>query len=211
MQWAASDSDRELVERVLAGDTDAFAQLVDRFYAPMARLAQLILGDATHVPDALQETWIAILSGLSGFEGRSSLKTWILRVLANRTRTLAERLGRTRALSLDEPGEGEPEVDPARFGRLGWWRDPPLPWPSAPQKDQPDAALWRKQLRQLLLRELDELPEKQRAVVMLRDLEELSADEVCAILGLSEANQRVLLHRGRSRLRTAVEQKLGRT
>lgn len=210
MSGATSESERALVERILAGDSDAFAAMVDRFCAPMSRLAALILGDATHVPDALQETWIAVLAALPGFEWRASLKTWLLRILSNRTRTLARRLGRDAHAALDdgELGDDEPPVDPARFSRFGWWREPPPPWPAA-AGDQ-EAALLQKELRALVLEELDALPAKQRAVVMLRDVEELSADEACAILGISEENQRVLLHRGRSRLRAALERKVGR-
>lgn len=208
MNGATSESERALVERILAGDSDAFAAMVDRFCAPMSRLAALILGDATHVPDALQETWIAVLAALPGFEWRASLKTWVLRILSNRTRTLARRLGRHAHASLDdgELGDDEPPVDPARFSRFGWWREPPRPWPAAGEQE---AALLQKELRALVLEELDALPPKQRAVVMLRDVEELGADETCAILGISEENQRVLLHRGRSRLRAAVERKVG--
>jgi RNA polymerase sigma-70 factor (ECF subfamily) len=211
MTASAVDAERVLVERILAGDSDAFAALVDRFCAPMSRLAGAILGDPTHVPDALQETWIAVLAALPSFEWRASLKTWLLRILSNRTRTLAGRLGRDAHATLDEDGGGEdePAVDPARFSRFGWWREPPCAWPVA--RDNQEEALMRKELRALVMGELEALPPRQRAVVMLRDVEELSADETCAILGLSEENQRVLLHRGRSRLRTAVERKVAGT
>jgi len=209
MSETGAASERVLVERILAGDAAAFAAMVDRFCAPMSRLARIILGDSTHVPDALQETWIAVLAALPGFEWRASLKTWVLRILSNRTRTLASRLGREAHAPL---GDGEVDdddggVDPARFSRFGWWRDPPQPWPGG--HDDQEAALARKELRALVLGALDELPPQQRAVVVLRDVEELSAEETCEILGLSEANQRVLLHRGRSRLRAAVERKVG--
>ncbi len=201
MSGAAAESERVLVERILAGDGAAFAALVDRFCAPMSRLAQLILGDATHVPDALQETWIAVLAALPGFEWRASLKTFLLRILSNRARTLAGKLGRDAHARLadGEPDADEPEVDAARFSRFGWrWLDPPQ-----------EVALAGKELRALVLRALDELPPNQRAVVMLRDVEELSAEETCTVLGISEANQRVLLHRGRSRLRAIVEREGG--
>ena len=210
MTEAAAESERVLVERILAGDGAAFAAMVDRFCAPMSRLAQLILGDATYVPDALQETWIAVLGALPGFEWRASLKTFLLRILSNRARTLAGKLGRDAHARLgdDTLDADEPEVDPARFSRFGWWRDPPRPWCAA--SDDQEAALAGKELRALVLRALDELPPQQRAVVMLRDVEELSAEEACAVLGISEANQRVLLHRGRSRLRALVEREVGR-
>jgi RNA polymerase sigma-70 factor (ECF subfamily) len=207
MREPSADSDPVLVERILAGDAAAFATLVDRFCGPMTRLAQIILGDPTQVPDALQETWIAVLAALPSFQWRASLKTWLLRILSNRTRTLAGRLARQEHAQLgDEPDDDDGDFDAARFSRFGWWREPPRPWPEA-YNDQ-EAALARKQLRTMLVHALDELPPKQRAVVMLRDVEELSAAEACEILGLSEANQRVLLHRGRSRLRTVVERKV---
>jgi RNA polymerase sigma-70 factor (ECF subfamily) len=210
MTRSPADFERALVERIVAGDAAAFAVLVDRFCGPMSRLAHAILGDSTHVPDALQETWIAVHAALPSFEWRASLKTWLLRILSNRTRTLASRLGREVLLQrgVDELDGDEPDVDPARFSRFGRWREPPQPWPQ-PRDDQ-EAALARKQLRALVVSELEALPPRQRAVVILRDVEEISAEEACAILELSEANQRVLLHRGRSRLRAAVERKMSR-
>jgi RNA polymerase sigma-70 factor (ECF subfamily) len=199
----AADVDRALVARVVAGAEDAILTLVDRHDAAMSCVAAAILNDASHVPDVVQEAWIRVLSGLGGFAFRSSLKTWILRVTANAARTAAARLGRTIAIG---DVEEQPTVDPERFTAIGRWRDPPQPWTTG----EPEAALLRKELAALVQRELEELPPAQRAVVMLRDVEELTSDEICAMLELSEANQRVLLHRGRARLRAAIERELKR-
>jgi RNA polymerase sigma-70 factor, ECF subfamily len=188
--------DRALVDKVLAGARDAVIALVDAHDEPMRCVAAAILPDSAHVPDVVQEAWIRVLGGLREFEFRASLKTWILRITANVARTTAGRLGRA-PLSMEDL----PTVDPERFSSIGRWRDPPRPW-------HPEALLLRKELGELLQRELDALPALQRAVVMLRDIEDLPSEEICDMLELSEANQRVLLHRGRARLRAALEREL---
>jgi RNA polymerase sigma-70 factor (ECF subfamily) len=130
-----------------------------------------------------------------------------LRVTANVARTALTRQPRTVAVGIaSHEASGEPTVDAARFSALGRWRDPPQPWHAS----EPEAALLRKELGALLERELANLPPQQRAVVMLRDVEELPSDEICSMLELSDANQRVLLHRGRGRLRAAIERELRR-
>lgn len=194
------------VERLKAGDARALDALVDGLHPAMLRLALSLLGDATQARDLVQETWVAVMDGLARFEGRSSLQTWILRILVNRARTEVSRRSRTEQwVWLDaEPGEGEPGVEPGRFAALGWWSEPPRAWGG----EGPDGALLRKQLRGFVLRELETLPHGQRTVVGLRDVEGLSAEEVCTVLGISEGNQRVLLHRGRSRIRAALEREL---
>ncbi len=197
------DADRALVTAVIAGAEAAILALIDRHDAPMSCVAAVILNDAADVPDVVQEAWIRVLAGLAAFEFRSSLKTWILRITANVARTALVRLGRTVAIGVVDDG---PTVDPERFSAIGRWRDPPQPWHTG----EPEAALLRKELGALVQRELLELPPAQRAVVMLRDVEELTNDEICVMLELSEANQRVLLHRGRARLRAAIERELKR-
>ncbi len=214
--------ERALVERILAGDEAAVGTLVDRYHVSMALVAGAILGDPALAKDAVQEAWIRILGGLERFEFRAQLKTWILRITANTARTLASRqpsgvpAGLLVAGSLDE--DRGPTVDPARFTGIGRWRDPPRPWPDlgrdADRADQsidhPERALLRKELRALLLREIDGLPPNQRLAILLRDVEELPAGEVCETLGISDANLRVLLHRGRARLRAALAHRLER-
>jgi RNA polymerase sigma-70 factor (ECF subfamily) len=197
------------LERLQAGDIEALGTLVDELYPSMVRLTRSMLGgDSAQAQDLVQETWVAVMVGLSSFEGRSSLKTWILRILVNRTRTEMSRRGRTEQVAwLDsEPTDSEPAVQPNRFAAIGWWRDPPRSW----DREGPEGPLVRKQLRELVLRELDTLPAGQRTVVGLRDVEGLSSEEVRAVLGITQINQRVLLHRGRSRIRAALEREMAR-
>lgn len=196
------------LERLKDGDARTLESLVDELYPTMTRLAQALLGEASQARDLVQETWVAVMDGLARFEGRASLKTWILRILVNRARTEVSRRGRLELVDwLDqEPPADAPAVEPERFATLGWWATPPRTWGD----EGPEGALMRKQLQELILRELEGLPAGQRTVVALRDVEGLSSAEVRAVLGVSEGNQRVLLHRGRSRLRAAVERELER-
>jgi len=158
--------------------------------------------------EVVQETWLAVLTGISRFEGRSSVKTWIFKILANRAKTRAIRERRTINFSeLDDPFEpDQPAVDPARFLPAshptwpGHWASPLDTWSASAE----DAVVGRETMG-VLQRELDRLPASQRVVVALRDVQGWPAAEVCEVLGLSEANQRVLLHRGRSRLRGVLE------
>lgn len=204
----AREDERALVGRILGGDTAALAGVVERLYRPMAAIAAAILPDASHVDDVVQDAWVRVLGALGGFELRASLRTWILRIVANCARTRAAKLaGGERLGWQEEPLGDEPAVDPARFSAIGRWRDPPRPWRA--DDAEAEAALLRKEVQAILLREIAALPPGQRAVVTLRDLEGLAAAEVCELLGLSEANQRVLLHRARARLRAAIERELG--
>ena len=150
---------------------------------------------------------MAAIEGISRFELRSSLRTWLFRILVNRARTRATREARTVPMSLltDQDLEDRPAVDPERFNRAGFWKAPPSAWDG-----QPEGLLMHKQARALLLQEIDALPPGQKAVLTLRDMEEWTSEEVCNVLGLTETNQRVLLHRARSRLRSAMERHLGR-
>ncbi len=200
--------DLGLVERLLARDEDAFTGLVRRYHGRLLRLAQIFVSDRALAEEVVQETWLAVLNGLPDFEGRSALKTWIFRILVNRAKTRGVREGRWIPLSpLTDPGDEEgPAVDPARFAPSGRWAEAPEEWVA----ETPEEILLREETRAALERAIAALPPSQRAVVTLRDVEDRSAEEVCNILELSETNQRVLLHRGRSRLRRALEQHLGR-
>jgi RNA polymerase sigma-70 factor (ECF subfamily) len=203
------ETDRELVARLLAGDEAAFESLVTALEGTLVRLARLFVQDTGAAQDVVQETWLAVLRGLARFEGRASLKTWICRILVNRARSRASRDSRWRPLPDLDGGGGEasaPVVDPARFGPRGGWRLPPETW----DVHTPEALLLRAEAVAALERALEGLPPAQRAVVTLRDIEGFSAEEVCNILELSESNQRVLLHRGRARLRNALEEALGK-
>ncbi|WP_438018239.1 RNA polymerase sigma factor [Sorangium sp. So ce315] len=203
----APADDAALVRRLLAGDEQAFEQLVTELHTPMLRLARTLVGPAG-AQEVVQETWAAVFDGLVRFEGRSSLKTWVFRILTNRARTWGTREKRTVPVSWTEDGDqgSEPAVDPARFDGTGDWVNPPAPW----TEQSPEGLLLRKEIGVVLQRELEALVPGQRAVVQLRDVEGCPSDEVCEILGISEANQRVLLHRGRSKLRAALERTMAR-
>jgi RNA polymerase sigma-70 factor, ECF subfamily len=155
----------------------------------------------------VQETWIGVLNGLARFEGRSSLKTWIFRILTNTAKTRAQREGRTLPFSaLERPGAvPEAAVDPGRFrppDDAAW----PGHWSSSPQEwDAPAERLLGREVRELVAGAIEQLPPAQRAVISLRDVEGWPADEVCNALSVSETNQRVLLHRARSKVRAALE------
>lgn len=191
----------ELVHRLRTGDEAAFAALVDGMHPALLRLAEPFVGRGPSAEEVVQDTWVAVLDGLDRFEGRSSLRTWIGSILVNRAKTRRARDRREQALFCVEP-EDLPEE--GRFNPLGFWSEAP------PRVPLPDDALARKRARERLLVEIERLPEGQRVVVTLRDVSEWSAEEVCNVLGLSETNQRVLLHRARARLRAALARYLGK-
>jgi RNA polymerase sigma-70 factor (ECF subfamily) len=191
------DTDAELVDRLRAGDEAAFMALVGQFHQPMLRLARSMLPNPSLAEETVQDTWMGVVRGIDRFEGRSSLKTWLFRILANRARTTWSR---ERS---DVPLDFLHSVDPARFDSQGQWADPLERW--AEDSDaRIDASAWSP----ILKAALDALPERQREVVLLRDVEGLSGDEVCSVLSINSGNQRILLHRGRARLRTVLEDKM---
>ncbi len=189
------DSDAELLLRLRSGDEQAFVRLVERYHEPMLRLAASFVPSRAVAEEVVQDTWLAALRGLDGFEGRSSLKTWLFRILVNRARTTGSR--EQRSVPVADP---EPAVGPSRFDAAGGWADPPEHWIEAAEI-RTEAGKLADRIRA----RIDELPARQREVVLLRDVEGMSSEEVCAILALTEVNQRVLLHRGRSRLRQLFE------
>jgi RNA polymerase sigma-70 factor, ECF subfamily len=192
------ETDGALLERLRAGDEAAFVTLVGRYQASLLRVARAYVPSKAVAEEAVQETWMGVVRGIGGFEGRSSFKTWLFRILVNRARSLGSSEGRT--IPLDDP---EPAVDPSRFDPTGAWSVPPEPWESVID-DRLLAQSWLPCIRAAL----DRLPARQREVVVLRDVEGLTSDDVCEVLGISEGNQRVLLHRGRSRLRSQLEGEL---
>jgi RNA polymerase sigma-70 factor (ECF subfamily) len=204
-----SEEDASLVERLRAGDEDAFAQLVERYGASMLRIARMHVRDRAVAEEVVQETWLAVLNGIDRFEGRSSLKTWIFRILSNRAKTRGEREGRTvpfSAVLAGEATEGEPAVDADRF--LGPDNSKtPYAWASPPRAWTQDQVIARETLG-VLRDAIDELPPAQREVIRLRDIEGWSAEEVAHALDVSDVNQRVLLHRARSKVRGALERYL---
>ncbi len=207
-QATPSAGERELLARLRAGDEAAFVDLVRRWSRTMLRVARGHVSTDDSAQEVVQETWLAVIKGLDGFEGRSSLRTWVFRVLVNTAKTRGVTESRMTPMSSLATGDDDGAiVDPDRF------RGPadryPGHWTSAgaPQRwdgDPPRGAL-RVEVRALLEAALAGLPQRQRNVVVLRDIEGCGSDEVCQILGLTRENQRVLLHRGRAKLRGALE------
>jgi len=192
-------SDDDLVRRLRSGDESAFAELIDAYHGSMVGFTQTFVRSRAIAEEVAQDTWVAVLRGIDRFQGRSSLKTWIFRILANRARSTGAREQRITPVDVDNAGT----VDRARFDIGGQWADPPAHW-SEDVDDRLSSARVIGEIRETISR----LPESQRAVVTLRDVDGLSSKEVCDVLGISEANQRVLLHRGRSRIRAALETEL---
>ena len=192
--------DGQLVARLQAGDETAFVALVERYHAPMTRLASTLVPNRAVAEEVVQDTWLAVVRGVERFEGRSSLRTWLYRILVNRARSAGAREHRSVAVDL---GDDAPSVDPARFDASGHWIAPPAPW-----SDDVVERLAASDLAHRVLELLDALPPAQRQVVTLRDVDGLPAPAVCELLGLSEANQRVLLHRGRAGVRRLLEAEL---
>jgi RNA polymerase sigma-70 factor (ECF subfamily) len=198
------------VARLRAGDEEAFRDLVSKYHGSLLRVAMSFVAERSAAEEVVQETWLGVIRGLSSFEGRSSLKTWMFRILANRARTQGKREARSIPFSsLKDPqseSDYEPAVDPSRFNARGMWTEPPQRWTDA----QPEELLARRQTMELIQRAIADLPNSQRAVITLHDLEDVAPDEICNILEISETNQRVLLHRARSRIRRALEQDLSK-
>ncbi len=197
-----SGGDADLVKRLREGDEEAFTGLIRKYHSSLIRLARTFVKTEASAEELAQETWMAVLEGIGRFEGRGSLKAWIFQILANRARTRAVKEGRTVLFSeAGDVDDGESAVDPSRFKPSGFWHLPPKPWEAL----TPERLLASSQALDRFKSALEELPENQRIVVLLRDVEGASTKDVCNILEISETHQRVLLHRGRSRLRRALE------
>jgi RNA polymerase sigma-70 factor, ECF subfamily len=199
-------SEAGLLSRLRAGDERAFEALVARHYATMLAVAMTYVKGHAVAEDVVQETWLAVIEGLERFEGRASLRTWILAILVNKAKTRGVREARTipfTALESDEPAVPGERFRGPDGPSPGWWREPPRAWHAAP-----DAVAQDRETLKVVVRAIGELPPAQRAVIRMRDVEGYSADEVCAALDVSHGNQRVLLHRARSRVRLALEGQL---
>ncbi len=192
------DPDVDLLGRLRTGDEEAFVALVNRYNGSLLRLARSYVPTEAVAEEAVQETWMGVVRGVDRFEGRSTFKTWLFRILINRARSAGTR--EPRNLSLTEPA---PAVDSARFTAAGAWAEPVGAW-ETDADDRLVAATWSKTLGKAL----DDLPPRQRQIVVLRDVEGMTSEDVCDVLGITEGNQRVLLHRGRSRLRSTLESEL---
>jgi RNA polymerase sigma-70 factor (ECF subfamily) len=195
--------EQRLVSALQAGDERAFGRIVDAYHAGMLRVARTHVKSDAVAEEVVQDTWSAVVKGIARFEGRSSLKTWLYRIVTNRASTTAVREGRSvplSALATEDETTG-PAVPVDRFVTTadGHWARPPRPWEDAGRR------LESLELRDELRDALGDLPRRQQLVVALRDVEGLASEEVRELLDLSEANQRVLLHRGRARLRQALE------
>ncbi len=193
LAFALVDADATLVEKMRAGDEAAFREIVARYQDRLLRLAQATVGSRAVAQEVTQDTWLAVLRGVDRFEGRSTFKTWLFNILMNRARTAAHK--ETRA------GRPDETVGDERFDQNGAWVNPPEPW-----SDRVDDRLVANDLAHRLRDLLPQLPDQQRAVIIMRDVEGLSAVAVTEMLGVTEGNQRVLLHRGRAKLRALLNE-----
>ena len=183
------ETDAELLGRLRDGDEQAFVMLVERYQMSLLRLARSMVASQAVAEEAVQDTWMGVFRGIERFEGRSSLKTWLFRILVNRVST-ARTHEQNRTL------DRAPSVDPSRFDATGQWVEPLHHW-DEDVVERVDASTVAPAIKSAL----DQLPARQREVVLLRDVEGLSSEETCDILGIRPGNQRILLHRGRAGLR----------
>jgi len=208
---AATSDESALLASLRAGDEGAFLSLVERHQASMTRIAMLHCGAREAAEEVVQETWLAVFEGVGRFEGRSTLKTWLFSIVVNKAKTRGARDKRCVPLSTlggagaDGGGDDGPCVDPDRFrGEDDRW---PGHWKTAPKSwgDRPDAPALAHELRRRIEAAIHELPDAQRRVITLCDIDGLDPAEVCNALGITETNRRVILHRARSRVRGALE------
>jgi RNA polymerase sigma-70 factor (ECF subfamily) len=190
-----------------AGDEAAFAAVMREYGASMLRVAQMFVSSRAVAEEVVQEAWLSVLKGIGRFEGRSSLKTWLFRIVTNTAKTRAVREARSVPFSaLGDNTEGESSVDPDRFLGAGerfpgHWAVPPESWAGGPE-----GRLLARETMEVIEREIEGLPPAQRAVITMRDVQGFTSEEVCNALDLTETNQRVLLHRARSKVRSALEE-----
>ncbi len=202
--------ERRLIASLLSGDEDAFMRLVEQYQAAMLRLAQMYVGDRAVAEEVTQEAWLSALKNLDRFEGRSSFKTWLFHILVNgaKSRSLRERRSIPFSALADSDAadsDDAPSVAPERFRPAGdtyagGWLAFPQSWAHLPE-----AHVASHETRERILAAIERLPITQQSVIRLRDIEGYSAEDVCQMLRVSEANQRVLLHRARARVRQALE------
>ena len=184
--------DRELVKRLQSGDEAAFVELVRMYQTRLQRLAESVVSSRSVAEEVVQDTWLAVVRGVERFEGRSTLKTWLFHILLNRARSAAGKEHRAPPLADEDLGE--------RFDAGGAWATPPVPW-----AEEAEDRLVAQHLADRVRVMLPELPEAQRQVLLLRDIEGVPASDVCELLGVSDGNQRVLLHRARVHLRQQLD------
>ncbi len=203
----AAAAEAALLARLRAGDEAAFEALVARYYGTMLAVAESYVKGRSVAEEVVQESWLAVISGLDRFEGRSSLKTWIFSILVNKAKTRGVRESRIVPFAALAGEDDAPAVAPERFrgpedAFPGHWRAYPANWQPA------DVVVEDQETLRVAMRAIAELPPAQQTVIRMRDVEGYSSEEVCSALDVSEGNQRVLLHRARSRVRTALEEHL---
>ncbi len=212
LRGVASAEDLRLVEAIREGSESAFTSLVQMYHSALLRLAMLFVPSEAVAEEVVQETWLGVLDGLARFEGRSSLKTWLFRILTNRAKTRAQREGRSvpfSSLSEFSSELQEPAVEPERFyGPDHQW---PGGWMSSPHSwdEIPEERILSQETMTRIQEAIDRLPAGQREVITLRDIEGWTSEEACDLLGVSVVNQRVLLHRARCKVRSALEKYFG--
>jgi len=199
--------DEVVVDRLKAGDEAMFARLLDSWSRGLLRVARGYVSTHESAEDVVQETWLAVLRGIDRFEGRASLRTWVYRILVNIAKSRGVKDSRTVPFTDLTAEDMGPTVDPARFRGAadpspGHWKQAPPAWPST------DTEVERREVRSRISTAVAELPQRQRVVITLRDIEGYSSEDVCAILEISAANQRVLLHRARAAVRGQLEEYL---
>lgn len=198
----------EMIAALRRRDESAFSRLVANHYRSLLRVARMYVRSQAVSEEVVQETWLGVLKGIDRFEGRCSLKTWIFQILINRAKTRGEREGRMIPFSAmfdAQTASGEPAVDQKQFNENdpewpGGWASQPRNWGATPEQ-----SLLSKEFREVVDAAIDLLPASQKEVVSFRDIQGLTSEEVCSVLGISETNQRVLLHRGRSKVRQALD------
>jgi RNA polymerase sigma-70 factor, ECF subfamily len=204
--WVPATPDEvDLLARLRAGDERAFEMLVEQHHSTMITVARMHVKTHATAEEVVQDAWLGVLRGLDGFEGRSSLKTWIMRIVVNAARRRGVRDARTVPFSSLVPEDTEAAVSPDRFqgpdeGFPGHWNRYPSDWRSLPEN-----VVTGQETTAIVMRAIAELPTQQRTVIAMRDVHGWTAEEVCAALDLSPGNQRLLLHRARSRVRAALE------
>lgn len=204
MEQLLSPEDARLVDGLRAGDEAAFAAVMREYGGAMLRVAQMYVSSRSVAEEVVQEAWLGVLKGIGRFEGRSSLKTWLFRIVANTAKTRGMREARSIPFSALGEADDEPAVDPDRF--LGDGERFPGHWGAPPRRWAPEGELLSQETLDVIEREIERLPPAQRAVITMRDVQGLTSDEVRNALELTETNQRVLLHRARSKVRAALEE-----
>lgn len=204
---AAASDDERLIRALRGRDEAAFAALIARYHEQLIRLAMAYVSSRAVAEEVVQETWIGVLQGIDRFQGRAAFRTWLFRILINQAKRRGARESRSvpfTALAAAQPGDNEPAVDPERFlpeghPYAGHWTAFPRDWQQTPEE-----RLLSAETRALVRQAIAALPPNQRVVITMRDVDGWPAEEVCNVLAISETNQRVLLHRARSKVRRAL-------